>query len=169
MNLGAVKTAMEQLYAAIAAAAEPGSDSAGSLDADGLLDTVERTQQVINIASGIQTQAIAHLAAHDEVRDDEDESGWSWQRHNLGFTAEDTASLIGPRLGVSVPVAQGRVEVAVHQVSVTPRLVDAMGCGDLDLFRAQIITREIMPCSDAIAREIVDRLLDHYSGPERFR
>ncbi|WP_404384197.1 HNH endonuclease [Knoellia locipacati] len=168
MNLTAVRTAMADLYAAIAAPAEDGPESAGSLAADSLLETVEQAQRVINIAGGIQTHALAHLAAHDEVRNDEDETGWSWKRHGLGFTAEDTASLVGPRLGVSVPVAQGRVEVAVHQVCVTPRLVDAVGSGDLDLFRAQIITREVMPCSDEVAREIVDRLLGHAAGPDRW-
>lgn len=168
MNLSAVRTAVADLYAALAAPADGSSDAAGNLDAERLLETVELAQLVINISGGIQAHAIAHLAAHDEVRDDEDETGWAWRRHGLGFTAEDTASLLAPRLGVSVPVAQGRVEVAVHQVCVTPRLVDAMGSGHLDLFRAQVITREVMPCSDEVAREIVDRLLHHYSGPNRF-
>ncbi|KRE43706.1 HNH endonuclease signature motif containing protein [Knoellia sp. Soil729] len=168
MNLSAVKTAMADLYAAVAAPAQPGSDSAGSLDADTLLTVVEDAQRVINIAGGIQAHAIAHLAAHDEVRDDEQESGWTWRRHNLGFTAEDTASLVAPCLGVSVPVAQGRVEDAVHQVSVTPRLVDVMGSGELDVFRAHLVTREVMPCSDEIAREIVDRLIEHFRRTGRW-
>ncbi|WP_156971369.1 HNH endonuclease signature motif containing protein [Knoellia sinensis] len=165
MDIEAVKTAMADLYAAIAAPASASSSAAGSLDADALLTVVEQSQQVINIASGIQTHAIAHLAAHDELRDDEAESGWAWKRHGLGFIADDTASLIAPRMGVSVPVAAGRVEVAVHQVTVTPRLVDAMGSGELDAYRAQLITREVMPCDDDIAREIVDRLLGLFDGP----
>ena len=168
MNLSAVKTAMADLYAAVAAPAQPGSDSAGSLDADTLLTVVEDAQRVINIAGGIQAHVMTHLAAHDEVRDDEQESGWAWRRHNLGFTAEDTASLVAPCLGVSVPVAQGRVEDAVHQVSVTPRLVDVMGSGELDLFRAHLVTREVMPCRDDIAREIVDRLIEHFRRTGRW-
>src|SRR5687767_7728664 len=121
MDLGAVKTALAQLYAAVAAPADEGG--VGALDMDTLLEAVEVSQQIGNIAAGIQTRAIAHVAAHDEVRDDEVEQGWSWRRRGLGFVAEDAPALVATRLGVSTPVAQRRVEAAVHQVGVTPQLV----------------------------------------------
>ena len=147
----------------MAAPADEGG--AGSLDMDTLLEVVEVSQQVVNIAAGIQTRAIAHVAAHDEVREDEAERGWAWRRHGLGFVAEDAAALLTSRLGVSAPVAQRRVETAVHQVCVTPQLVDAMGSGDLDQWRATVLTRELAPCPDEVAHEIADRLLARYDQP----
>ena len=173
MDLGAVSTAVADLYAAFSAPSVASSDgtsrpagsldasrpSAGLLGADALLTTVEQAQRVINICGGIQARAMAHLAAHEEVRDDEDASGWTWKRHGLGFVADDTASLVADRLGVSVPVADRRVEDAVHQVTVTPRLVDAMGSGALDQFRAHLVTREVRDCDDETAATIVERLV----------
>ena len=154
---------MHELYAAVAAPADEGGS--GSFEVDALLDAVEVTQQIINIANAIQTRAIAHVAAHDEVRDDDVELGWSWRRHGLGFVAEDAPGLVSTRLGVSAPVAARRVDIAVHQVTVTPQLVDAMGAGDLDLWRATVVTRELVPCPDEVAHEIADRLVARFSEP----
>ncbi|MFW5474667.1 hypothetical protein ACOCJ5_15270, partial [Knoellia sp. CPCC 206450] len=173
MNLGAVTTAVADLYAALTApvaassgASVPGlSEPAGLLDADSLLATIEQAQQIVNICGGIQAHAMAHLAAHEEVRDAEDASGWAWKRHGLGFVADDTASLVADRLGVSVPVAANRVEDAVHQVTVTPRLVDAMGSGALDQFRAHLVTREVRDCDDLTASTIVERLVSRAAEP----
>ncbi|WP_188450436.1 HNH endonuclease signature motif containing protein [Knoellia flava] len=173
MNLGAVSTAVADLYAALTAPACASSgasvaglsEPAGLLDADTLLSTIEQAQQVINICGGIQAHAMAHLAAHEEVRDVEDASGWVWKRHGLGFVADDTASLVADRLGVSVPVAANRVEDAVHQVTVTPQLVDAMGSGALDQFRAHLVTREVRDCDDDTAATIVDRLVTRATEP----
>ena len=169
MNLGAVTTAVAELYATLAAPATASLDGssgpAGTLDADTLLATIEQAQQVVNICGGIQAHAMAHLAAHEEVRDDEDACGWTWKRHGLGFVADDTASLVADRLGVSVPVANRRVEDAVHQVTVTPRLVDAMGSGALDQFRAHLVTREVQACEDETAGTIVERLVTRAAEP----
>ncbi|MDT0213557.1 hypothetical protein Q9R29_06625 [Rothia sp. ARF10] len=173
MDLEAVSTAVADLYAAFAAPVTASSaasvagvsEPAGLLDADTLLSTIEQAQQVVNICGGIQAHAMAHLAAHEEVRDDEHPAGWAWKRHGLGFVADDTASLVADRLGVSVPVAANRVEDAVHQVTVTPQLVDAMGSGALDQFRAHLVTREVRDCDDDTAATIVERLVTRATEP----
>ncbi|PRY62634.1 hypothetical protein BCF74_10470 [Knoellia remsis] len=167
MDLTGVVDAMQRLYAAVSAPAAEGG--AGSMELPGLLELVEEMQHVQNVAAAVQSRALAHVAAHDEEPAPDAPRGWVWKRHALGHISDEAASLVADRLGVSVPVATRRVEDAVHQTRVTPRLLDAGGSGELDAWRTRLVTAELRVTEDeSVARETVDRLADLFTKRGRW-
>ncbi|NNM48027.1 HNH endonuclease signature motif containing protein, partial [Knoellia koreensis] len=131
----------------------------GSWSGEDLLDLVEATQRLTNTVAALQTRAIAHAAAHDEHLDQHGQ--WVLQHRGLGHKALDAGAMIATRMGISTAAAESRVDDAVHQVTVTPQLVKAMHRGDLDGWRARVVTSELSACPDQAATTVMDLLLAH--------
>ncbi|NNM47453.1 DUF222 domain-containing protein, partial [Knoellia koreensis] len=131
----------------------------GSWSGEDLLDLVEATQRLTNTVAALQTRAVAHVAAHDEHLDQHGQ--WVLQHRGLGHKALDAGAMIATRMGISTTAAESRVDDAVHQVTVTPQLVKAMHRGDLDGWRARVVTSELSACPDQAATTVMDLLLAH--------
>jgi hypothetical protein len=112
-----------------------------------------------NTVAGLQTRAVAHVAAHDEHLDRHGQ--WVLQHRGLGHKSLDAGAMVATRMGISTTAGESRVDDAVHQVTTTPDLVHAMGTGDLDAWRARVVTGELSACPDEAATTVMDLLLDH--------
>lgn len=144
MDLDAAFATLQAATASVVAALREGDLTA--LTRDQLVSVMEATQRGSNTLGGVQTVAVAHLAA---IEDTVDQHGvWGEQHRGLGHLSLDTPGMIAPVLGITAQAATARVEVAVHQVKSTPRLVEAMLEGDLDPWRARVVTTEVEMCPD---------------------
>ena len=79
-----------------------------------LLAIVEMTHRATNTLAGMQTVAVAHVAAVEDVVDRDGE--WVQQHRGLGHQALDAPELVAAMLGITEQAAATRVEVAIHQV-----------------------------------------------------
>ncbi|EAP99222.1 hypothetical protein JNB_03600 [Janibacter sp. HTCC2649] len=139
MELDAALTTLKAATASVVDALRE-ADLTG-LSREQLVCVVEAAHRASNTMAGVQTVAVAHLAA---VEDNVDVHGaWVEQHRGLGHVSLDAPGLIAPVLGISAQAASTLVELAVHQVSRTPRLVGAMLSGDLDPWRARVVTTEV--------------------------
>ncbi|NNM44923.1 HNH endonuclease signature motif containing protein [Knoellia koreensis] len=151
---------LEQVTQAVRDLSEAGAAAElGSWSGEDLLDLVEATQRLTNTVAALQTRAIAHVAAHDEHLDQHGQ--WVLQHRGLGHKSLDAGAMIATRMGISTTAAESRVDDAVHQVTVTPQLVKAMHRGDLDGWRARVVTSELSACPDQAATTVMDLLLAH--------
>ena len=136
--------------------------SAHTLTTEQLLHVIEDAQRDIDAASARQAVALAHLSAVDPVRQ---EDGTSVEvHHGLGHQRLDAPELAAPRLGVSTHVATNRVTDAIHQLTRTPAVVDAMTAGELDQRRAAVVTEETDLLDADDAATVVDAVRPHWDG-----
>jgi hypothetical protein len=143
--------ALEGRYAALRA-------SAGALSSEELLDVIELAQREKDAASARQAVALAHLSARDAHRQ---EDGMPAEvHHGLGYQRLDGPELAAPRLGCSVFVATNRILDAIRQLTRTPAVVDAMASGDLDEYRARVVTEETEFLPAESAAQVVERVKD---------
>ncbi|KGN42184.1 HNH endonuclease signature motif containing protein [Knoellia aerolata] len=158
-----IDEALRTLRASTAAVARALADTdLAVLSREQLLAVVEETHRSTNTLAGVQTVAVAHVAAVEDVVDRN--GGWVQQHRGLGHRALDAPELVGPMLGITEQAAATRVEVAIHQVTTTPRLVTEMVAGDLDAWRARVVTTEVEVCPEGGAHAIVDALVAHYGA-----
>ncbi len=151
MESTSATAALEGRYAALRACAE-------GLSSEELLDVIELAQREKDAASARQAVALAHLSARDAHRQ---EDGTCVEvHHGLGHQRLDGPELAAPRLGCSVFVATNRILDAIRQMTRTPAVVDAMASGDLDEYRARVVTEETEFLSPESAAEVVDRVKD---------
>ena len=137
-------------------------ESAAHLTTEQLLDVIEDAQRDKDAASARQAVALAHLSALEPVRQ---EDGTEVEVHRgIGHQRLDAPELAAPRMGVSVHVATNRVTDAIHQLSRTPAVVDAMAGGELDERRAAVVTEETDMLDAAGASEVVDAVREHWDG-----
>ncbi|WP_147063605.1 HNH endonuclease signature motif containing protein [Knoellia locipacati] len=144
-------------------------ESARTLTTEQLLDVIEEAQRDKDAACARQAVALAHLSAIEPTRQ---EDGTEVEvHHGLGHQRLDAPELAAPRMGVSVHVAANRVTDAIHQMTRTPAVVDAMTAGELDERRAAVVTEEtdILDAEDAAT--VVDAVRPHWerltTGPLR--
>lgn len=137
-------------------------ESARTLTTEQLLDVIEDAQRDKDAASARQAVALAHLSAIEPTRQ---EDGTEAEVHRgLGHQRLDAPELAATRMGVSVHVAANRVTDAIHQMTRTPAVVDAMSAGELDERRAAVVTEEtdILDAEDAAT--VVDAVRPHWEG-----
>ena len=155
MEATAATAALEGRYAALRA-------GAADLSTDELLDVIELAQREKDAASARQAVALAHLSAREShLRED---GTWGEVHHGLGHQRLDAPELAAPRIGCSVHVAANRILTAIRQLTRTPAVVDAMATGDLDEYRASVVTEETEFLSDESAAEVVARVAEHWRG-----
>ncbi|MEO6412597.1 MAG: DUF222 domain-containing protein [Pedococcus sp.] len=152
------------MFDAFVVAAELQSELA-RLRADGrnralgeLVDLVGACQSLINQAAAVQTLAMAHVAAIEDVAL---EDGTVVEQHRgLGHQRLDAPSLVSDQLGVSDAVASSRVGAAVDVVTRVPDLLASMGEGRLDEYRARIVSDELREASAEVCAQVVARIAD---------
>jgi hypothetical protein len=145
-----VIAAAKDLFAAVS---EHGAGEA--FGRDGWLDVLSDTQEAINALAAVQALAMAHSAAFDS----DDGHGWGPATHRgLGHRALDAPDLVAARLGCSSQAATGRVDTAIEQVTTMPTLVQAMADGDLDSYRAAVVSDELRDAGADARAAVVDRL-----------
>ena len=121
-----------------------------------LVEIVAQSQSVANTASAVQTLAMAHLAAIEDV---ELEDGTVVEQHRgLGHQRLDAPALVSEQLGVSDAGASSRMTVAVEVVTRAPGLLDVMASGRLDGYRAGIVCEELRDAPLPVCHEVVTRI-----------
>ena len=110
MELDEALTALRSATAGVARAL--GGVELSSLSREQLLSVVEVTHRSGNVLAGVQTVAVAHVAAVEDVVDGH--GVWGQQYRGLGHRALDAPELVGPMLGITEQAAATRVEVAIH-------------------------------------------------------
>lgn len=121
-----------------------------------LVDLVGACQSVMNQAAALQTLAMAHVAAIEDVAL---EDGTVVEQHRgLGHQRLDAPALVSDRLGVSDAVASSRVGTAVDVVTRAQGVLAAMGDGRLDEYRARIVSDELRDAPAEVCAEVVARI-----------
>ncbi len=130
---------------------------AGRADLDDLVGVVGDTQDLMNVLAGLQTVALAHVAAtsHEEREDGTVEV----RRHGLGHVREDGGDLVAGDLGCTANAAEQRVEDAVALVTKAVPIVRAQLDGRLDAWKARIAVVELADADGPVAREVSHRVL----------
>ena len=151
-ELGAVRSRLQAVLDQ-AAATGPGATLAQ------WVDVVEQAQQVVNIAAALQTVALAHVAAVEDV--EAEDGTLTEQLRGLGHQRIDAPALVAQPLGLSAAAATARTAAAVDLVTRHPAVVQAMGEGRLDAYRASIVGDELADADSAVCAAVDDRLIGH--------
>jgi hypothetical protein len=165
---------------AVLAGARAGSDtgpvrSAGSSDASGStaragaggslvpmrewVELVGGCQQLINMLAGVQTVALAHVAAVEDVLHEDGTLGEEFR--GLGHQSLDAPALVQDQLGLTCSGATDRVATAVDVVTRHPQVLEAMTAGRLDAYRAGIVVEELADAESDVCHEVVAGLREH--------
>lgn len=121
-----------------------------------LAERVEASQRVVNAAAAVQVQRMAQYAAREDVRHEDGTLGQ--QDRPLGHVSEFASGVVGPVLGLSSAAADTKVGVAARLASVMAPTLRAMAAGELDDWRATVLTRELIdarPDTIAAVQDIV--------------
>jgi hypothetical protein len=113
-------------------------------------------QEAINVLAAIQTVALAQVAATED-RVCEDGTVVEAFR-GLGHQRLDAPALVQDVLGLTAAGATGRVATAVDLVTRHPQVVEAMGAGRLDGYRAGIVVQELAEATPDVCVEVVRRI-----------
>ena len=137
------------------AAARPAVAMAG-LSSGELVEFLAECQAGIRALEAASTLAVARLAATEEVVC---EDGTVQEvSQGLGYRRLDAPDLVSDVLGVSAQAAAARVDDAVVLASKLPALVDAMGAGRVDAYRAGIIAEELRDAPRPVCDQVLARL-----------
>lgn len=121
-----------------------------------LVELVGACQSVVNQATALQTLAMAHVAAIEDVAL---EDGTVVEQHRgLGHQRLDAPALVSDQLGVGDAVAGSRLSTAVDVVTRVPGVFAAMGAGRLDEFRARVVCEELREAPVEVCAQVVARI-----------
>lgn len=122
-----------------------------------LVAVVGESQDLMNVLAGLQTVALALVAAteHTELED----GTLAVRRHALGHVREDAGDLVAGDLGCTTNAAEQRVADAVALVTKAPPVVRAQLDGRLDAWKARIAVAELADADGSVAREVSRRVL----------
>src|SRR5689334_5591591 len=136
-----------QLQAELARVGELGA-SAASADWVALTGAC---QEAINVLAAIQTMALAQVAAtEDRVCED---GTVVEEFRGLGHQRLDAPALVQDVLGLTASGATDRVAMAVDLVTRHPQVLEAMGAGRLDGYRAGIVVQELAEATPDVCVE----------------
>jgi hypothetical protein len=123
-----------------------------------LVDLVGDCQSVINQATALQSLAMAHLAAIEDV---ELEDGTVVEQHRgLGHQRLDAPDLVSEQLGMSTAATCTRMGVAVDVVTRLGGVFAAMAQGLLDGYRAGIVSDELREAPAEVCEQVVARIAE---------
>lgn len=113
-------------------------------------------QEAMNVLAAIQTVAVAHVAAtEDRVCED---GTVVEEFRGLGHHRLDAPALVQDALGLTASGATGRMATAVDLVTRHPQVLEAMGAGRLDGYRAGIVAQELAEATPEVCVEVVRRI-----------
>lgn len=155
---------LEHMFEVVGTATELQSELA-RLGSDGrdssvgeLVDLVGDCQSVINQATALQSLAMAHLAAIEDV---ELEDGTVVEQHRgLGHQRLDAPDLVSEQLGMSTAAACTRMGAAVDVVTRLGGVFGAMAQGLLDGYRAGIVSDELREAPAQVCAQVVARIAE---------
>ncbi|KYH44225.1 HNH endonuclease signature motif containing protein [Branchiibius sp. NY16-3462-2] len=139
---------------------------AAALSQDALLSDVTAAQRVQNSAWGVQTHRIAQAAAI-EHREDPNPVEGALPRlisrvvvHEPGSFVDEWFPLeVATRLGWSDRQAGNRISDAVTTLGRCPRLLDRVGAGGLDPFKATVVAEVTHGAPEHVTVAVEDRVL----------
>ena len=136
------------------------------LSEDALLADVQLAQRVQNSAWGVQSHRIAQAAAieHREDTNPVEEAlprlVSRVVRHEPGSYVDEWFPLeLATRLGWSDRQAGNRISDAISTLTRCPRLLDRVGAGGLDPFKATVVADVTQEAPDHVAVSVEDRVL----------
>jgi hypothetical protein len=113
-------------------------------------------QEAVNVLVAIQTVALAQVAAtEDRVCED---GTVVEEFRGLGHQRLDAPALVQDVLGLTASGATCRVATAVDLVTRHPQVLEAMGAGRLDGYRAGIVVQELAEATPDVCVEVVRRI-----------
>jgi hypothetical protein len=127
-----------------------------------LAERVEASQRVVNAASAVQVQRMAQYAAREDVRHEDGTLGQ--QDRPLGHVSEFASGVVGPALGLSPAAADTKVGVAARLASVMAPTLRVMAAGELDEWRATVLTRELLDAGPDTIAAVQDVVLPGAGG-----
>ena len=136
------------------------------LSEDVLLADVELAQRVQNSAWGVQTRRIAQAAAIEHREDPNPVEGALPRlvsrtvRHEPGSYVDEWFPLeVATRLGWSDRQAGNRINDAITTLSLCPRLLDRVGAGGLDPFKATVVADVTQEAPAHVTQAVEERVL----------
>ncbi len=120
------------------------------------VDLAGSCQQLINVVAAMQTVALAHVAATEDVM--RDDGTIEEEFRGLGHRRLDAPALVQDLLGLTASGATDRVATAVDLVTRHPAVVEAMAEGRLDAYRARIVAEELADATPEVCAEVIDRI-----------
>jgi hypothetical protein len=128
----------------------------GAASAAEWVEVVGSCQQLINVAGAVQTVALAHVAATEDVVGED--GTLEEEFRGLGHQRLDAPALVHDRLGLTASAATDRVATAVDLVTRHRPVVEAMGAGRLDAYRAGIVAEELAEATPEVCADVVGRI-----------
>jgi len=110
----------------------------------------------------IQTVALARLAALEEVV--EEGGTITEQDRGIGHQRLDAPALACDLLGVTDAGAAVRLEHAVRATARIPELLDALGAGLLDGYRAAVVSEELADAPGEVYAAVMGVVAPHLGG-----
>ncbi|KYH44436.1 DUF222 domain-containing protein [Branchiibius sp. NY16-3462-2] len=139
---------------------------AAALSEEALLTDVALAQRVQNCAWGVQTHRIAQAAAIEHREDPNPVEGALPRlvsrvvRHEPGTFVDEWFPLeVATRLGWSDRQAGNRISDAIDTLDRCPRLLDRVGAGGLDPFKATVVADVTTGAPEHVTAAVEDRVL----------
>jgi hypothetical protein len=151
-EMGGVRESVAGLAASASAAPQGVSSSEW-------VGVVADCQRLVNALSAVQTVALARLSALEE---EQAEDGTTLERDlGVGHQRLDAPALVSDVLGLTDAGAAARVGHAVRVASKIPELVTAMAAGDLDCYRAAVVSEELTDADAEVCAEVMGLVKPH--------
>ncbi|NNM45065.1 HNH endonuclease signature motif containing protein [Knoellia koreensis] len=127
---------------------------------DDFVQLVGDTQRLVSMVQAVQTLAIANVSAIEDVVDPGTGEVVE-QFRGYGHHRMDAAALVSDELGVTARGAETRVGVAAQLAGRYPCVLEAMGQGRIDPYRASIIEHELADAPDNAVEAVLAKIEPH--------
>ncbi|NNM45004.1 HNH endonuclease signature motif containing protein [Knoellia koreensis] len=127
---------------------------------DDFVQLVGDTQRLVSMVQAVQTVAIANVSAIEDVVDPGTGEVVE-QFRGYGHHRMDAAALVSDELGVTARGAETRVGVAAQLAGRYPCVLEAMGQGRIDPYRASIIEHELADAPDNAVEAVLAKIEPH--------
>jgi hypothetical protein len=155
---------MAELLRTVSADAARLADAPRRESIDDFVQLVGDMQRLISTAQAVQTLAIAKVCAIEDVVDPGTGEVVE-QFRGYGHHRMDAAALVSDELGVTARGAETRVGVAAQLAGRYPCVLEAMGQGRIDSYRASIIEHELGDAPDDTVEAVLAKV-EPYLGTE---
>jgi hypothetical protein len=155
---------MVELLRTVSADAARLADAPRRESIDDFVQLVGDTQRLVSMVQAVQTLAVANVSAIEDVVDPGTGEVVE-QFRGYGHHRMDAAALVSDELGVTARGAETRVGVAAQLAGRYPCVLEAMGQGRIDSYRASIIEHELGDAPDDTVEAVLAKV-EPYLGTE---